>query len=548
MGDGGQDGRDGEGRVPVGDRRPRVWSAPGAWVSSTYFAEGFPYGVVNNLVEILFKELGASLQVIGLTALFHLPWNLKFLWGPFLDQYETKRAWIVAIEVALTVVLVALALTVGASSALGAISLCVALLAVLSATHDIAIDGFYLEGLDEHGQSKLVGYRAAAYRIASLVVASPLLLLIGAVGWSNGLLGAAGVMLLLTAYHALFLPRVETRRTALSSALGDATVRGLLVLAAVAVAVVAVLVLARGGENAAGRADGVSVAVTSAGVPATSGAPPAPGTPLPTPSTAGPAPTPVGDWLGISLAGWISLVLLAALIVALASLERIRGRFAGSDTPYARAFVDFLAQRRIGLVLVFIVSFRVGESFLVKMRWPFLHDVLGMDIATYAWANGTLGTIASFVATFLGGRLIARDGLRRWIWPFMLLQNALNLLFVLLAWLGPERAGTWLTVGVIAFDAFGSGLGTAVFMVYLMRCCAPQHRAAHMAIVTALMSVSFTLAGVCSGFLAAAMGFGPYFLFTFLVTIPGMVLVFFLPHIDGREEALPPVEATVATS
>jgi PAT family beta-lactamase induction signal transducer AmpG len=320
------------------------------------------------------------------------------------------------------------------------------------------------------------------------------------------------------------------------------------VLAAVAVAVVAVLVLARGGENAAGRADGVSVAVTSAGVPATSGAPPAPGTPLPTPSTAGPAPTPVGDWLGISLAGWISLVLLAALIVALASLERIRGRFAGSDTPYARAFVDFLAQRRIGLVLVFIVSFRVGESFLVKMRWPFLHDVLGMDIATYARANGTLGTIASFVATFLGGRLIARDGLRRWIWPFMLLQNALNLLFVLLAWLGPERAGTWLTVGVIAFDAFGSGLGTAVFMVYLMRCCAPQHRAAHMAIVTALMSVSFTLAGVCSGFLAAAMGFGPYFLFTFLVTIPGMVLVFFLPHIDGREEALPPVEATVATS
>lgn len=550
MGDAGQDGRGGESRVPGDGRRSRrIWSAPGAWVSSTYFAEGFPYGVVNNLVEILFKELGASLQVIGLTALFHLPWNLKFLWGPFLDQYETKRAWIVAIEVALTVVLVALALTVGASSALGVISLCVALLAVLSATHDIAIDGFYLEGLDEHGQSKLVGYRAAAYRIASLVVASPLLLLIGATGWSTGLLAAAGVMLLLTAYHALFLPRVETRRTALSSALGDATVRGVLVLAAVALAVVAVLLFARGGgESAAVRADGAAVSATSAGVPSASVAAPAPGAPLPTPASPASAPTPVGDWLGISLAGWISLALLATLIVALASLDRIRGRFAGSDSPYARAFVDFLAQRRIGLVLVFIVSFRVGESFLVKMRWPFLHDVLGMEITAYAWANGTLGTIASFVATFLGGHLIARDGLRRWIWPFMLLQNALNLLFVMLAWLGPEGAGTWLTVGVITFDAFGSGLGTAVFMVYLMRCCAPQHRAAHMAIVTALMSVSFTLAGVCSGFLASAMGFGPYFLFTFLVTIPGMILVFFLPHIDGREESPPPAGAPAAAS
>jgi PAT family beta-lactamase induction signal transducer AmpG len=214
------------------------------WVSSTYFAEGFPYSVVNNLVEILFKELGASLQVIGLTALFHLPWNLKFLWGPFLDQYETKRSWIVAVEVALSAVLLALALTVGASSALGVISLCVAVLAILSATHDIAIDGYYLEGLDERGQSQYVGYRAAAYRIASLVVASPLLLLIGAAGWSTGLLAAA------TLYHAVLLPRVERRRTPLASALGDATVRSVLLLAAVALAVVAALVFARGGGDA----------------------------------------------------------------------------------------------------------------------------------------------------------------------------------------------------------------------------------------------------------------------------------------------------------
>ena len=88
---------------------------------------------------------------------------------------------------------------------------------------------------------------------------------------------------------------------------------------------------------------------------------------------------------------------------------------------------------------------------------------------------------------------------------------------------GPEHVDT------IIVGAGLSGLGTAVFMVYLMRCCDPAHRAAHMAIVTALMSVSFTLAGVCSGFLASWLGFGPYFAFTFLVTIPGMLLVFFLP-------------------
>jgi PAT family beta-lactamase induction signal transducer AmpG len=405
--------------------------------------------------------------------------------------------------VALSALLLALALTVGASPLLGVIALCVALLAFLSATHDIAIDGYYLEGLDERAQSKYVGYRASAYRVASLVVSSPLLLLIGGYGWQTGLLVATAAMLALTLYHATSLPRVERRRLPVGTALAAPVLRRALLAGGglAAVATVAWL-LARGTPV------GAAVAGTLAAA---------------------------AQWVGVSLAAWISLALLAVLVVALLSLDRIRRRLAGRDSPYATAFVDFLAQRRIGLVLVFIVSFRVGESFLVKMRWPFLNDVMGMTISEYAFANGTLGVVASFAATFVGGRLIARDGLRRWIWPFVIAQNVLNLLFVGLAWLGPETAGRATITAVIALEQLGAGFGTAVFMVYLMRCCAPEHRAAHMAIVTALMSVSFTLAGVGSGFLASWLGFGPYFFFTFVVTIPGMLLVFFLPHLDGRE-------------
>ena len=51
----------------------------------------------------------------------------------------------------LLTLLLALALTVGASSALCVISLCVAALAILSATHDIAIDGYYLEASTSAG-------------------------------------------------------------------------------------------------------------------------------------------------------------------------------------------------------------------------------------------------------------------------------------------------------------------------------------------------------------------------------------------------------------
>lgn len=474
---------------------------PAVWVSTTYFAEGFPYGVVNNLAEILFKELGASLQVIGLTALFHLPWNLKFLWGPWLDEYETKRAWIVATEVALSIGLLALALVVGASPGLALVSLFVALLAFLSATHDIAIDGYYLESLHEREQSSYVGYRATAYRLATLAIGGPLLFVIGgALGWTGGLLLASVVMAALTAYHAWWLPRAERRRLPFARlARHVATPRRLAWLAVLAAVVLGAVVLVRLADEAT-LAELTSVIAT---------------------------------W-GVALAGWSAFALLLVLVVALASLDRIRARLASGESAYAAAFVSFLEQPRIALVLAFIISFRVGESFLVKMRWPFLRDTVGMTLSDYAFANGTLGVVAGFAATFVGGKLIARDGLRRWIWPFVLAQNVLNLLYVLLAWLGSSAPATTV-VTVIAVEQFGAGLGTAVFMVYLMRCCDPGHRAAHMAIVTALMSVSFTLAGVASGFLADALGFASYFVFTFVVTIPGMALVLFLPYLDGRE-------------
>ncbi|HEY8516194.1 MAG TPA: MFS transporter [Candidatus Binatia bacterium] len=478
-------------------------SQPALWVSSTYFAEGFPYGVVNNLAEILFKELGASLQVIGLTSLFHLPWNLKFLWGPLLDAYETKRSWIIATEVALSIGLVLLALLVGASPGLGAIALCFAVLAFLSATHDIAIDGYYLESLRERDQSAYVGYRATAYRLATLAIGGPLLYVIGGVlGWSGGLLLAAAVMAGLTAYHAGWLPRTERRRAPFDELVRQiATPRRLAWLAGVCAVALGVVLLLRT---------------------------------LPLDEATVAALWETAARAGVTLAGWTAMALLVVLIVALASLDRIRGRLELRNSVYADAFVSFLEQPRTALVLAFIVAFRVGESFLVKMRWPFLRDTVGLSLEAYSIANGTLGVAAGFAATIVGGKLIARDGLRRWIWPFVLAQNALNLLYVWLAALGASASIT-MTTTVIAVEQFGAGLGTAVFMVYLMRCCDPAHRAAHMAIVTALMSVSFTLAGVASGFLADWMGFGPYFLLTFLVTIPGMALVPFLPHLDGRE-------------
>ena len=481
-----------------------------AWVSTTYFAEGYPYAVVNNLADILFKQLGASLEVVGLTSLFHLPWNLKFLWGPFVDQYGTKRAWLLGTEVVLVVVLVVLALVASLGQAsLAPLAICFLVLAVLSATHDIAIDGFYLEALDEADQSSFVGFRAAAYKVAVVIVSGPLIWVCAKFGWSLGLLAAAVLMGLLLVVHAAVLPQTEQAKGRWRTLLGLVARRGLPLLGLAALVIVA--------ERQWGLGDGLGrrwARVTASF----------------------PSLTKIGT------GGWIALALLLGLLVLLAWIPRLRARASANPdavSDYAQSFVRFLDQPKIGLMLAFVLLFRTGESFLLKMRWPFLSDSLGIGLDFYAEVNGIYGVVASIAATIIGGRLIARDGLRRWIWPFVLAQNILNLLYMGLASVDPSSISPVAIGAVITAEHVGSGLGTAVFMVYLMRTCDPAHKAGNFAIVSALMSLSFTLAGVFSGFLATALGFANYFGFTFLATIPSMLLIPFVPYLDGRNPESP---------
>ncbi len=481
------------------ERRKR---AAYAWVASTYFAEGYPYTIVSALPRLLFGSLGASPVLVGLASVFRLPWNLKFLWAPLVDEYETKRRWLLAVEVAVVLGIVALALVPARLDALGAISAAFVVLGFVAATHDVCIDGFYLESLDEGDRARFVGPRNIAYKLANLLVRGPAVVLAGVVGWRLGFAAMAALMALLLLLHVVILPRNEQRKRS-ARELGQSLVRPRLVVALTTVAL-CVAIDRRLGWAASALA---WLRVAAARVP----------------------------WLhGVPVEGWIGFGLVAAMVLFAAFRRRL---LAGETTPYRAAFAGFMAQPRAALILAFVVTFRTGESFLQTMQWPFLHDRLNLSLAQYGVADGTFGVVAALGGTLAGGWLIARHGLRRWVWPFVLAQNVLHLLYVFLATRAAGSVGMPVIGLVITVEHLGEGLGSAFFTVFLMRCCDPAHKAAHMAIVTALMSVGYTVAGVTSGFLAQSLGFTRYFLFTFLITFPSMSLIFFLPYLDGRPAA-----------
>ncbi|WP_437592232.1 MFS transporter [Sorangium sp. So ce1000] len=177
----------------------------GLWISSTYFAEGLPYAIAHKVAGEFFTAAGASLEIIGLTSLYGLPWNLKFLWSPLVDLHGSSRRWLVGAEIALAAIVLGLA----AAADSGAVWLVAALfgaVAVAAATHDIAVDGFYLQALDKDAQAAFSGLRVGAYRLALLAGA----LLVAFAGWASfgaAFAVAAGGLALLAIAHAARLPR-----------------------------------------------------------------------------------------------------------------------------------------------------------------------------------------------------------------------------------------------------------------------------------------------------------------------------------------------------
>ena len=178
------------------------------WVFSTYFAEGFPYSIIAAIPAIMFRDMRVDLADIGFLSLLSLPWVLKFLWAPFLDSYLTLRKWLLIIESALTILFAFLAVSLF-QSALAPIVFLLGIGAFLSATHDISIDGFYMDALSDRSQKAVIGVRVLAYRIA-LAFGSGVIVTIGTtVSWRMAYGVATVVMFLLFLFHLFFLPQPE---------------------------------------------------------------------------------------------------------------------------------------------------------------------------------------------------------------------------------------------------------------------------------------------------------------------------------------------------
>jgi PAT family beta-lactamase induction signal transducer AmpG len=194
-------------------------------------------------------------------------------------------------------------------------------------------------------------------------------------------------------------------------------------------------------------------------------------------------------------------------------------------------FKTFFQKKQIGLVLAFILLFRLGESQLLKMLTPFLIDEkikggMGLTTEDVGIIYGTFGVAALVIGGILGGIAISKGGLRKWMLPMFLAMHLPIIGFILLSNFHPESV--FYVYATVIAEQFGYGFGFAAFMMYLIYVADGESKTSHYSIATGFMALGMMLPGMLSGFIQEYLGYGNFFIWVFLATIPGLILSRFL--------------------
>ncbi|HXR46115.1 MAG TPA: MFS transporter [Candidatus Limnocylindrales bacterium] len=195
-------------------------------------------------------------------------------------------------------------------------------------------------------------------------------------------------------------------------------------------------------------------------------------------------------------------------------------------------FAAFFRKRKILLPLIFILLYRLGEAQLVKIIPIFLHAPpasggLGLDEERLSEIYGAAGVIAFMCGALLGGFVVARRGLKFWLWPMLLAIHLPDAVFIWLAYAQPQNLAV---IGTgVAVEQFGYGFGFTALLLYMIYLARGEHATAHYAICTGFMALGLMLPGMWSGQLQQLLGYRHFFVWVILATIPSFIVAARIP-------------------
>ncbi|MFU8814603.1 MAG: MFS transporter, partial [Pseudomonadales bacterium] len=125
----------------------------------------------------------------------------------------------------------------------------------------------------------------------------------------------------------------------------------------------------------------------------------------------------------------------------------------------------------------------------------------------------------------LGGVLVPRWGVMRVLLLGAIMAAATNLLFAVLALLGPQL---WMLVVTISADNLAGGLAISAFIAYLSGLTNSAYTATQYALFSSLMTLPGKVIGGAAGAVVDAVGYPLFFVYSCLIGLPAVLIVLYL--------------------
>lgn len=485
------------------------------------FSAGIPLLLIFSSLSLWLREAGVERNAVTFFSWAALAYSFKFVWAPLIDKLPLpfltrwlgrRRAWMLTAQLAIISAIVLMSLVDPASGAdsLTRMALAAVMLGLSSATQDIVIDAYRIESAPPKLQALMSSTYIAGYRIGMVASGAGALFLAASLGsaagsysyaaWHTTYLAMAGIMLI--GVFTTLLVREPERGAARAHAYPTSEylrLTGVFVIVAGAFvasfflseAVFTQLKSAAGGGNLTNFL--FEILHLALGLSAA------------------------------ALAGW-SMVRLGAI-----------NRATARET-WIEPVLDFFSRYGLTtalLILALIGLYRISDIVLGVISNVFYQDI-GFTKPQIATAVKTFGVFVSIAGGLLGGLLANRYGVMRILMLGAALSSAAQLIFVALAHAGPNLTLLYVAVGA---DNLVAGLASAAFVAFLSSLTSVSFTAVQYAIFSSLMTLLPKLLGGYSGSIVDGIGYPGFFIFTCLIGIPVIGLVWLAGRrlsIDGQ--------------
>jgi PAT family beta-lactamase induction signal transducer AmpG len=196
-------------------------------------------------------------------------------------------------------------------------------------------------------------------------------------------------------------------------------------------------------------------------------------------------------------------------------------------------FTDFMRHDHWLAVLLFIVLYKFCDAFMGVMTNPFLIE-LGFTKGQIAAVVKLFGLWATIAGSLLGGFMVYRLGILRSLWICGFAHMLTNLMFVFQAWAGPN---VYYLAACVTFENVSGGMGTAAFVAYISGLCNRHFTGTQYALLSSFAAFGRTWLSTPAGVVAEHLGWPLFLIFSSLLAVPGLVLLWWLTKRAGLKIA-----------